>query len=306
MNQECAFTIGGRIKTMRVCLSTMISAAGHLTRAMLVALSCTLPLAAQEAKPPGLPILFDARERLPKPDLSSLVRLRFLTSTDFPPFNFLDQNGKLTGFHVELARKICDELAIADKCQIQALPFNDLQGALAASQGDAVIGGVAVTPELRKSFAFSRPFLMLPARFLRNLKASLNGTTAASLAGHPVGVVKGTTHEAMLASFFPTIKPVPFDDKDALLAALKDGKVDAVFADGLQLSFWVSSPAAEKCCALFDGPYLSQQFLGEGMTIMLRQQDADLTAAINHALATLSRDGRLQEIYLRYFPYGLY
>ncbi|TWB50265.1 amino acid ABC transporter substrate-binding protein (PAAT family) [Rhizobium sp. ERR 922] len=291
---------------MRVCLSSIMSAARHLALTALIAMSCTLPLAAQETKPQSLPILFDARERLPKPDLSSLVRLRFLTSIDFPPFNFLDQNGKLTGFHVELARKICDELAIADKCQIQALPFGELQGALAASQGDAVIAGVAVTPELRKTFAFSRPFLMLPARFVRNLKASIGGTTAASLSGHPVGVVKGTVHEAMLTAFFPAIKPVPFDDKDGLLAAVKDGKVDAAFADGLQLSFWVSSPAAEKCCALFDGPYLSQQFLGEGMTIMLRQQDADLTAAINHALATLSRDGRLQEIYLRYFPYGLY
>ena len=291
---------------MRVCLSSTISMVRLLMHAALMAMSCALPLAAEEAKPPNLPILFDARERLPKPDLSSLVRLRFLTSIDFPPFNFLDQNGKLTGFHVELARKICDELAISDKCQIQALPFNELQGALSASQGDAVISGVAATPELRKTFAFSRPFLMLPARFVRNLKASINGATAASLAGHPVGVVKGTTHEEMLAAFFPAIKPVPFDDKDALLAAVKDGKVDAAFADGLQLSFWVSSPAAEKCCALFDGPYLSPQFLGEGMTIMLRQQDADLTAAINHALATLSRDGRLQEIYLRYFPYGLY
>ena len=291
---------------MRVCLSSTISMVRLLMHTALMAMSCVLPLAAEEAKPPNLPILFDARERLPKPDLSSLVRLRFLTSIDFPPFNFLDQNGKLTGFHVELARKICDELAISDKCQIQALPFNELQGALSASQGDAVISGVAATPELRKTFAFSRPFLMLPARFVRNLKASINGATAASLAGHPVGVVKGTTHEEMLAAFFPAIKPVPFDDKDALLAAVKDGKVDAAFADGLQLSFWVSSPAAEKCCALFDGPYLSPQFLGEGMTIMLRQQDADLKAAINHALATLSRDGRLQEIYLRYFPYGLY
>ncbi|OED00340.1 transporter substrate-binding domain-containing protein [Rhizobium sp. AB2/73] len=291
---------------MRVCLSSIMSVARHLALTALIAMSCTLPLAAQETKPQSLPILFDARERLPKPDLSSLVRLRFLTSIDFPPFNFLDQNGKLTGFHVELARKICDELAIADKCQIQALPFGELQGALAASQGDAVIAGVAVTPELRKTFAFSRPFLMLPARFVRNLKASIGGTTAASLSGHPVGVVKGTVHEAMLTAFFPAIKPMPFDDKDGLLAAVKDGKIDAAFADGLQLSFWVSSPAAEKCCALFDGPYLSQQFLGEGMTIMLRQQDADLTAAINHALATLSRDGRLQEIYLRYFPYGLY
>ncbi|NLR98890.1 transporter substrate-binding domain-containing protein [Rhizobium sp. P38BS-XIX] len=291
---------------MRVCLSSTIALARRLAGGILIASSLALPSAAQDAKPPNLPILFDARERLPKPDLSSLVRLRFLTSIDFPPFNFLDQNNKLTGFHVELARKICDELAIADKCQIQALPFGELQAALSASQGDAVIAGVAVTPELRKSFSFSRPFLMLPARFARNLKATINGTTAASLGGHPVGVVKGTAHEAMMAAFFPALKPVPFDDKDALLAALKDGKVDAAFADGLQLSFWVSSPAAEKCCALFDGPYLSQQFLGEGMTIMLRQQDGELTAAINHALATLSRDGKLQEIYLRYFPYGLY
>ncbi|PST64514.1 amino acid ABC transporter [Rhizobium sp. SEMIA4064] len=291
---------------MRVCLSSLESLARRVACVALLSASCAMPLAAQEAPPSGLPILFDSRERLPKPDLSSLVRLRFLTSVDFPPFNFADQNGKLAGFHVDLAREICDELGISDKCQIQALPFDELQGALSASQGDAVIAGVAVTPELRKSFAFSRPFLMLPARFVRNLKASIDGTTAAALAGHSVGVVKRTAHESMLAAFFPDIKQVPFDDKNALLTAVKDGKVDAAFADGLQLSFWVSSSSAEKCCALFDGPYLSQQFLGEGMTIMLRQQDADLTAAINHALATLSRDSRLQEIYLRYFPYGLY
>lgn len=275
--------------------------------AILAAFLCAAPVFGEETSTSNLPILFDSRERLPKPDLSSLVRLRFLTSVDFPPFNFTDQSGKLAGFHIDLVREICDELAISEKCQIQAMPFGDLQDALAASQGDAVIAGIAVTPGLRERFAFSRPFLQLPARFARNLKAApIKGATVASLAGRSVGVVRSTAHEAMLAAFFPAIKPVAFDSKDALLAALKEGKVDAVFADGLQLSFWVSSAAAEKCCALFEGPYLSQQFLGEGMTIMLRQQDAELTAAINHALATLSRNGRLQEIYLRYFPHGLY
>ncbi|AGS20398.1 ABC transporter substrate-binding protein [Rhizobium etli] len=260
---------------------------------------------AQQAAP-SLPLLFDARERLARPDLSSLVRLRFLTSVDFPPFNFTDQNGKLSGFNVDLAREICGELEISDKCQIQAMPFTDLKDALAASQGDAVIAGLAVTPELRRQFLFSRPYLMLPARFVRNLAAPLDGKTAAALSNHPVGVVKGTVHEAMLAAFFPALKAQAFDTKDALLAALKERKVDAAFADALQLSFWVSSLASDKCCALFDGPYLSEQFLGEGMTIMLRQKDSVLTSAIDHALAALSRNGRLQEIYLRYFPYGLY
>ncbi|AJD39924.1 ABC transporter substrate-binding protein [Rhizobium gallicum bv. gallicum R602sp] len=256
--------------------------------------------------PSSLPLLFDARERLAKPDLSSLVRLRFLTSVDFPPFNFTDQNGKLAGFNIDLAREICDELEVAAKCQIQALPFADLKEALAASQGDAVIAGLAVTADLRKQFTFTRPYLMLPARFVRNAKAQINGNTAASLSGRQVGVVKATVHEAMLAAFFPAIKAVPFENKEAMLAALKDGKVDAAFADALQLSFWVSSQASAKCCALFDGPYLSEQFLGEGMTIMLRQNDGVLTAALDHALAALSKNGRLQEIYLRYFPYGLF
>jgi len=253
-----------------------------------------------------LPLLFDSRERLAKPDLTSLVRLRFLTSVDFPPFNFMDRNGKLSGFNVDLAREICAELEISDKCQIQALPFADLKDALAASQGDAVIAGLAVGSELRRQFSFSRPYLMLPARFARNLKAPIKGENAASLADRSVGVVKETAHAAMLAAYFPRVKAVPFDSKEALLAALKDGKVDAVFADSLQLSFWVSSQASEKCCALFDGPYMSEHFLGEGMTIMLRQKDEVLRSAFDHALAALSRSGRLQEIYLRYFPYGLY
>lgn len=273
----------------------------------LLSLVVLSPLSAGAQQPSAaLPLLFDSRERLAKPDLSALVRLRFLTSVDFPPFNFTDQNGKLAGFNVDLAREICNELEIAAKCEIQALPFADMTEALAASQGDAVIAGLAVSPELRSRFTFSRPYLMLPARFARNDKADIKGNSAAALAGKQVGVVKGTVHEAMLAAYFPAIKSVPFDNKEALLTALKDGKTDAAFADALQLSFWVSSQASAKCCSLFDGPYPSEQFLGEGMTIMLRRNDAILTAALDHALAALSRNGRLQEIYLRYFPNGLY
>lgn len=46
--------------------------------------------------------------------------------------------------------------------------------------------------------------------------------------------------------------------------------------------------------------------MGEGLSVMLRRKDASLAAAIDHALLMLSRDGRLQEAYLRYFPDGLY
>nr|WP_235988639.1 transporter substrate-binding domain-containing protein [Pseudorhizobium endolithicum] len=253
-----------------------------------------------------MPVLFDARERLPKPDLSNLVRLRILTTADFPPFNFADQTGRLTGFNVDLAREVCLELKIEAKCQIQALPFEELEAALKNGAGDAVMAGVAVTAARRQEFSFSRPYLTIPARFARHSARDLDAQDPGALAGGTVGVVTGSAHEAMLKAFFPKIIPVLFEERGTMLQALKENKLSAVFSDGLTLPFWIAGEASQNCCRLFTGPYVSEAFLGEGLTVMLRKDDAMLSDAFDHALAVLSRNGRLQDIYLRYFPHGLY
>jgi polar amino acid transport system substrate-binding protein len=261
------------------------------------------PALSQES---GLPVLFDARERLVRPDVTGVLRLRFLTTTDFPPFNFTDQSGKLSGFHIDLARALCEELDLQTRCQIQALPYGQLTTALEAGQGEAVMAGVAVTPELRERLNFTRPYLLLPARFLMRSDEILPRPDAEGLFGRKVGVVRDTAHAAMLAAFFPDIERVAFEDRDAAMQALKEKQVSAVFADALQLSFWMMSPAAAGCCRFLDGPFLSERHLGEGMTIMVGGQDGALAAALESALGALSKDGRLEEIYLRYFPAGLF
>jgi polar amino acid transport system substrate-binding protein len=235
-----------------------------------------------------------------------VLRLRFLTTTDFPPFNFTDQSGKLTGFHIDLARALCEELDLQTRCQIQALPYGQLTSALEAGQGEAVIAGIAVTPELRERFNFTRPYLLLPARFLMRKDEVLQRQEAEGLIGRKVGVVRDTAHAAMLEAFFPGVERVAFEDRDAAMRALKERQVSAVFADALQLSFWMMSPASAGCCRFLDGAFLSERHLGEGMTIMVGGQDGALAAALESALGALSKDGRLEEIYLRYFPAGLF
>lgn len=256
--------------------------------------------------PSGLPLMFDDREHLSRPDLSAVLRVRILVTVDFPPFSFVDQTGRLSGFNVDLAREICSELGISARCQLQAVPYDSVEKMLEGGDAEAALAGVAVSAALRQRFLFSRPYLEIPARFLRNRAAPIAGDVAAGLDGRSVGVVADTVHAAMLKAFFPEISATPFDSNEAMLAALKDGKVDAVFADGLRLSFWAASAASQSCCALMDGPYLSQAFLGEGMAVMMRKADPMLAAAFDQALAELSRKGRLQDLYLRYFPDGLY
>ncbi|MBL0372478.1 transporter substrate-binding domain-containing protein [Rhizobium sp. KVB221] len=270
----------------------------------VVSASCG-PLAAQERSSLSMPLMFDQRERIPAPDLATVPRIRFLTSVDFPPFNFLDQSGKLSGFHVDLAREICTELKVVERCQIEAMPFKELQGALDKGDGEVVLAGMRITPELRETHGFSRVFMQLPARFVIARSSAGQLTTPEKLAPGKTGVLEGTAHAAMLTTFFPLIQPKPYSSRQAMLEALKKGEIQAAFSDGLQLSFWLESADSADCCTYLGGPYYSAVFLGEGIAMMTRKDMPQITRAIDSALLALSRSGRLSEIYLRYFPNGL-
>lgn len=284
---------------------TMPTASQFLLAIMLSLLPGVVPMVHAQ-QPVAIPNYWDSRERVALPDLSPRTRIRFLTTADFPPFNFIDQRDRVAGFHVDLARAICDELAIVDKCQLQVLPWNELTTAIASGQGDAIIAGLAVNGENRKQFLFTRPFLKLPARFVRLKSTPLEGQGAEALVQRRVGVLAKSAHEALLRSYFPDVKPVTYGNADFLFDGLKTGEVDAVFGDGVQLSFWLGSNRANDCCAFFDGPYFAPAFLGEGLSVAVRGDSPDLVQAFDHALQALSKNGRLKELYLRYFPNGLY
>lgn len=263
-------------------------------------------LTAARAAEPQVPMLWDAKERLPKPDLSALPRLRFLTTTDFPPFNFLDGAGRLSGFHVDLARAICAELGIAEKCQIQALPWAELEGALQKGEGEAIIAGIAATPESRSKYAFSRSYLQFPARFIMPKAKALTEPIFDRLRGKRVGVVAGSAHEWMLRDYFGTVQVVPFAQLEELYDGLKDGKVDAGFGDGMRFAFWLGSSNAAACCRFAGGPYLAPEYLGSGMAIATRANDPALAAAFDYALQEISVKGIFAEFYLRYFPVSFF
>lgn len=278
----------------------------HTLLALIVVLVTVAMPAAHAQQPVSIPNYWDPRERVILPDLTPRTRIRFLTTADFPPFNFIDQRDRVAGFHVDLARAICGELDIVEKCQLQVLPWNELTSAITSGQGDAIIAGLAVNAENRQQFLFTRPFLRLPARFVRLKTTSLPGQTAEALAQRRVGVLAKSAHEALLRAYFPDVKPVTYGTADFLFDGLKTGEVDAVFGDGVQLSFWLGSNRADDCCTFFDGPYFAPAFLGEGLSVAVRNDSRDLAQAFDHALQALSKNGRLKELYLRYFPNGLY
>ena len=258
------------------------------------------------AAEPQIPSFWDMKERLPKPQLAELQRLRFLTTVDFPPFSYLDTSGRLTGFHVDLARRICGELGIIEICQIQAMPWSELDAALGNGQGEAILAGIAVTAESRKEYAFSRSYLQFPARFVIPKTSALAEPMHGQLAGKRIGVIAGSAHERMLRTYFAGARPITYSREDWLFEDLRTDKLDGAFGDGMRLAFWLSGLDSGACCRFAGGPYLAPEYLGAGLAIAVRPDNAVLAEAFNFALREIEAKGIFAELYLRYFPLSFY
>jgi polar amino acid transport system substrate-binding protein len=263
------------------------------------------PASAQEISPKvAIPDFWDPRWRIERPATGSVQAIRFLTTDDFPPFNFLDDAGHLIGFNVDLARAICRELAVS--CTIQAREWDDLVSHIIDKSADAVIAGIAITTENRQWLDFSDVYLRPAARFVVRKEDAGLETTPEGLKGKTLAVVTRTSHEAYLAAMFPEIARKLYPSADAAREAVKDGEADAHFGDGLQLSFWLESLAAGHCCVFAGGPFLESRFFGQGYAIAIAKGAPEHKQALNSALQALYEKGVYAELYLRYFPVGYF
>jgi polar amino acid transport system substrate-binding protein len=248
----------------------------------------------------AVPGFWDPRRRPERPDLSRISIIRFLTETDYPPFNYAGPDGAPAGFNIDLARMICEEIKVA--CTIQQRRYDTLLDTLAANGGDAVIASIAATPEMRRRVDFSDPYYRTPARFVARRDSTIDDVRPEALEGKKVAVVAGTSHEAYMRTLFTEAELHPYPNDDAARAALRRGEVDLLFGDGVALAFWLNGTDSANCCEFRGGPYLESRFFGEGVGITVRKGNDLLRQAFNWALFRLWEKGRFTDLWLRYFP----
>jgi len=250
--------------------------------------------------PMAVPSFWDPRRRPERPDLTRINIIRFLTETDYPPFNYTGPDGVPTGFNVELARSICEEIKVA--CTIQMRRFDTLLDALAKNQGDAVIASFAETSQIRQKVDFSDPYYRTPARFVARRDLDIKEIKPQALEGRRVAVIAGTAHEAYMKTLFTEAELHSYPNAEAARAALKKGEVDLLFGDGIALAFWLNGTDSAGCCEFRGGPYLESRYFGEGVGIAVRNGNDLLRRAFNWALFQLWEKGRFTDLWLRYFP----
>lgn len=236
----------------------------------------------------------------PKPDWSWLPRLRVLTGADYPPFNYYDEEGRLTGFNIDLARAICRELSI--ECEITAAEWGTLMPALKDNEADAVIASVAITEKALSEADFTSRYYTTPARFVGKAGNGFKEISVETLRGERIAVIRGSSHEAFLRDFFSNAKIMPYDTGEQARAALKNGDVDLLFGDGISLMFWTQGTSSNRCCEFKGEGYTEPRYFGDGAGIAVRKGNGRLRDVLDYALARVKASGRYEELMLRYFP----
>lgn len=249
----------------------------------------------------ALPYHSDPSARDAAPNLAAVPTIRFLTTADFPPFNYRDKTGELIGFNVDLAKALCADLAIT--CTVQAWPWEQAGKALEDGQGDALIAGLAMTPDNGAVFDFTNIYLALPGRFVTLQQASA-GFDPATLAGKTVAARRGSAHAEFARRYLPDAKLAQFDTEMAALEAVRDRTADAYFGDAMRASFWFN--ANPDCCAFAGPPYFRPDLFGDGFSVAVAAGHDTVRQAIDYGLVRLKKSGVLDELYLRWFPVGFY
>ena len=129
MNRCCAIKSGGKI------VRVLAFIAGAL------ALIAAIQPASAQTKSEIVPDAWQGDALRPKPEIH-VDRIRFITDSDYPPFQYFDEEGVLTGFNVDLARAICEALGV--ECDIRPVDWEDLYADLDNGEADAAIASIRI------------------------------------------------------------------------------------------------------------------------------------------------------------------
>ena len=222
----------------------------------------------------------------------------------YPPFSWVEPNGTLKGFDIEIAMALCKE--IGAECVLVSQDWDGIIPALLARKYDAIIASMSITEERKKKVAFSEKYYNTPAKFARK-KGSGITISKAGLKGKSVGVQRATIHDNFITGEFGNdveIKRYGTQD-EAYLDALA-GRIDLLLADSIAMEAGFLKTDNGKGWEFVGKGYSDPKYFGDGAGVALRKGNSDLAKLFNKAIKSIRANGVYKKINDKYFPFDVY
>lgn len=232
------------------------------------------------------------------------TELRIGVDAAYKPFTYKTEDGKLTGFDIDIANALCAQMKV--KCTFIEQNWDGIIPALNARKFDAIVSSMSITDERRRAVEFTNKYYETPSRIVARAGSPIS--TPESLKGRRVGVLKASVQEkyaqAVLAPAGATV--VGYDTQEQVYLDMKSGRLDATVADAVEAGQgFLNSPDGQGFG--FVGPELRDpKYFGFGAGIAVRKSDPDLRDKLNEALKTIRANGVYKKLNDKYFTFDVY
>src|SRR5690606_15491740 len=215
------------------------------------------------------------------------------TSADYPPFEYVDENGEFAGFDIELIQEIGRRMDL--EVEIQDMPFDSLLAAVQEGKIDLSISAFNYDEERDQSVDFTEPYYIAEDAIL--VAEEFAGTIDApeQLADYVVGTQTGTTQDGWVtenlvdAGLMDEANLFRYERIDQAALDLQAGRIDAILMESV-----VARTLAEDMGGLkvvFEG-----QVSSGPVNIVIPEGDAELQEALNEVIAELQEEGFIDEL----------
>ena len=213
------------------------------------------------------------------------------TNAEFPPFEYVDDNGEPDGFDIALIKAIGEKLGVT--VEVENMEFEALVSAI-GSKIDLAIAGMTVTDERQASVDFSNPYydalqyVIVP-----------EGSEIASfddLAGKNIGVQLGTTGDFIASDDVEGANVSQYNKGVDAVNDLLNGRVDFVIIDKNPAQVFETQFSGQ--IKALDGAQFG--FEVENYAIALPKGDAALAQQVNKALEEIKADGTFDQLVADY------
>lgn len=204
--------------------------------------------------------------------------LRVATTANFPPFEYFQPNSGIhTGFDIDLMRELGKNLGY-DKVEFVNVDFPKLLDGLEAKEYDAVISGLAITPEREEKAAFTKPYIsdgltiVLPVgtKFPNEVESLKNKRVAVESGSIAFDWVMGHTHASNI---------VVTDSTEEAIKAVVEDRADCMVASKLAVAFLLAHGFSDSVRFAGDNVLVEDKIgiaVNKGNTALLEQFDAEL------------------------------
>ena len=205
----------------------------------------------------------------------------------YPPFEFVDQGGQISGVSAAIAAEIGRDLG--KPVEFRNMNFDGLIPALQSGQIDLIISSLTANEQRRQSIDFSEPYVKTGLSILAAKDAPISSVEDLRTPGRKLAVRIATTGEQWCRKELPQASLVALDTDAACVLEVVNGKVDAWVYDQVSvMNYHAKHPDRTRA--------LLAPLRQEVWAVGLKKGRDELKAKVNQTLARMKAAGAFAKL----------